>query len=141
MMDKLSASVGLAELENIEQYIISRRKINLFYIELFENNKGINVFNNPEDDYFSNHWLTCSVIDEKLTRFSKEDLRLQLLKDNIESRALWKPMHLQPLFKGYSYYGNSISEELFNSGICLPSSSSLTENDLERIATSIKKIL
>jgi dTDP-4-amino-4,6-dideoxygalactose transaminase len=108
---------------------------------LFRNIEGISVFNNYDDNYFSNYWLTCIIINEKLTGFSKEDLRTQLLKDNIESRPLWKPMHLQPVFKDYSYYGEDISEGLFNSGICLPSSSSLTENDLERISTSIKKFL
>jgi dTDP-4-amino-4,6-dideoxygalactose transaminase len=140
-MDKLSASVGLSELKNIEEYILSRRKINLFYVELFHNVEGISVFHNSDDNYFSNYWLTCILINAKLTGFSKEEMRGQLLKDKIESRPLWKPMHLQPVFKDYSYYGEGISERLFNSGICLPSGANVTENDLERIATSIKKFL
>lgn len=140
-MDKLSASVGLSELKNIEQYILSRRRVHLFYVALFHNIEGIKVFHNSDDNYFSNYWLNSVLINEKLAGFSNEDLRNQLLKDNIESRPLWKPMHLQPVFKGCSYYGEGISEGLFNSGICLPSSSSLTENDLERIATSINKFL
>ncbi|KGL64346.1 DegT/DnrJ/EryC1/StrS family aminotransferase [Polaribacter sp. Hel1_85] len=140
-MDKLSASVGLSELKNIEQYILSRRKIHLFYVELFQNMEGIHVFHNSDDNYFSNHWLTCILINEKLAGFSNEDMSNQLLKDNIESRPLWKPMHLQPVFKGCPFYGDGVSEGLFNSGLCLPSGSNLTENDLERISTSIKKIL
>lgn len=140
-MDKLSAAVGLSELKNIGQYIHTRRKIHLFYTAFFQAIKGITVFNTSDINSVSNHWLICIVVNEKITGFSKEDLRLQLEKDNIESRPLWKPMHLQPVFKDCTYYGASVAEDLFRDGLCLPSGANLTANDLERITTSLNKIL
>ena len=140
-MDKISASVGLYRFKNIKQYILSRRKVHLFYINLFDSIKGVDVFNNFNENCFSNHWLSCILIDEKYLGFSRDDLIAQLDKDTIESRPLWKPMHLQPVFKECDYFGASVSENLFNNGLCLPSGANLTENDLERIGTSIKKFL
>jgi dTDP-4-amino-4,6-dideoxygalactose transaminase len=102
---------------------------------------GITVFKEPTKDYFSNHWLSCILIDEDITGFSREDLRLHLEKENIESRPLWKPMHLQPVFKDAPYYGEKVAENLFEKGLCLPSGSNLTENDLKRIAKSINNFL
>ena len=140
-MNKISASVGLSELKNIEKYIFCRRQVHSFYSKLFENIEGIILHKEPNQNYFSNHWFTSVLINEKLVGFSCEDLRLQLLKDNIESRPLWKPMHLQPVFKDCSYYGASVSEDLFNNGLCLPSGSNLTDYHKERIKVSIKKLL
>jgi dTDP-4-amino-4,6-dideoxygalactose transaminase len=140
-MDKLSAAVGLSELKNLGQYIRTRRKIHLFYLDLFDAIKGISVFNTTDINYVSNHWLICIIVSEKIAGFSKEDLRVQLEKDNIESRPLWKPMHLQPIFKDCTYYGTSVAEELYRDGLCLPSGANLTANDLERIAISLNKIL
>jgi dTDP-4-amino-4,6-dideoxygalactose transaminase len=79
-------------------------------------------------------------IDAAKAGFTREDLRLSLEKDNIESRPLWKPMHLQPVFKDCNYYGSTVSEDLFRDGLCLPSGSNLTINDLDRIASNIKKM-
>jgi len=140
-MDKLSAAVGLSELKNLGQYIRTRREIHLFYQDLFDAIKGISVFNTTDINYVSNHWLICIIVSEKIAGFSKEDLRVQLEKDNIESRPLWKPMHLQPIFKDCTYYGTSVAEELYRDGLCLPSGANLTANDLERIAISLNKIL
>ncbi len=81
------------------------------------------------------------MIDREKTGFTREYLRLALLVENIESRPLWKPMHLQPVFKDSPYYGDKVAENLFDKGLCLPSGSNLTENDLERIATTIKNVL
>ena len=140
-IDKLSASIGLNELNNIEQYILKRRKVNFFYRELFDNIKGIKVFEELNDNYFSNHWFSCITIDENITKYSVTNLYEQLIKDNIEVRRLWKPMHLQPVFKKYDYYGGEISENLFNKGLCLPSGSNLTALDKGRIKETIHKIL
>ena len=140
-IDKLSASIGLNELNNIEQYILKRRKVNFFYRELFDNIKGIKVFEELNDNYFSNHWFSCITIDENKTKYSVTNLYEQLIKDNIEVRRLWKPMHLQPLFKKYSFYSNNVSELLFKKGLCLPSSSNLTLYDLDSISSSVNKFL
>ena len=87
-----------------------------------------------------NHWLSCILIDSRSSKFTSEELRLKLTEANIESRPLWKPMHLQPVFKDAAFYGTSNSEDLFNCGLCLPSGSNLTKKDKERIKYVINKI-
>lgn len=99
--------------------------------------EGVTVFNEPNSDYFSNHWLSAIVIDEEKAGFNREQLRLALDSKNIESRPLWKPMHLQPIFESAPYFGGNVAEELFKNGLCLPSGSNLNEEDLERIKNVI----
>ena len=88
---------------------------------------------------FSNYWLTTILLDKNST-IDKEKLRLHLEKDNIESRPLWKPMHLQPVFKSCKAYVNGVSGDLFNRGLCLPSGTNMSEKDLRRIVGGIKKL-
>ena len=94
---------------------------------------GISLLKNPSGRYESNHWLTCVQIDPEITGFTREDLRLAMEAANIETRPLWKPMHLQPVFKNEAYYGQSVAEGLFEKGLCLPSGSMLTNDDLNRV--------
>lgn len=140
-MSNIIAGIGRGQMEVLDKHISLRRRNNEFYQKLFKNIDGIKVFREPTQDYFSNHWLSSIVVDETKTGFTREDLRLKLLEDNIESRPLWKPMHLQPVFKKNKYFGDYISEDLFKNGLCLPSGSNLTKFDLERISISIKKLL
>ncbi len=140
-MSNITAGIGRGQMEVLDKHISYRRVNNQFYQELFKNIKGITVFKESTENYFSNHWLSAIIVDETITNFSREDLRLSLLDDNIESRPLWKPMHLQPVFKDYAYYGTNVSENLFKKGLCLPSGSNLTEEDKERIKTSINKLM
>jgi dTDP-4-amino-4,6-dideoxygalactose transaminase len=112
--------------------------MNDFYTDLFKDIAGVEVFTEPNTDFFSNHWLSAIVIDEKTTGKNREDLRLAFLEYNIESRPLWKPMHLQPVFADSPYYGGKIAEELFENGLCLPSGSNLTDQERERIAKVVK---
>jgi len=121
----------------LDTHIGLRRAINQFYLALFKDIPGITVFIEPSEDYFSNHWLSCILINPNITGFTSEALRLHLEKSNIESRPLWKPMHFQPVFKDYRYYGSCVSETLFKNGLCLPSGSNLTDLDRERIKTSV----
>jgi dTDP-4-amino-4,6-dideoxygalactose transaminase len=107
-MDKLSAAVGVSKLKNIAQYMAARRKVHLFYEAFFRDIEGVVVFYTTDANYVLNHWLTCIIINEKLSKFSKEDLRNQLLKDHIESRPLWKSIHLQPVFKDAPFYCKDI---------------------------------
>ena len=102
-------------------------------LSLLKNNEKITFLQEPEG-YFSNRWLSCMLLDSIETR---EGLRLALEKENIESRPLWKPMHQQPVFKEYPNYINGVSDELFNRGLCLPSGSNLTKNELDRIISAI----
>ena len=138
-MSNVLAGIGRGQMEVLDKHIASRRANNKFYKEaLFNTTDGISVFKEPNENYCSNHWLSCILIDESKTGFSRETLRLFLLEKNIESSPLWKPMHLQPFFKECNYYGNTIAQSLFEKGLCLPSGSNLSSIDLKRIKSSIE---
>ncbi|MGB1000341.1 MAG: DegT/DnrJ/EryC1/StrS family aminotransferase [Flavobacteriales bacterium] len=132
-MSNIVAGIGRGQMEVLDKHIAYRRANNEFYKNLFKNIDGITLFAEPTTDYYSNHWLSAILVDETKSGFSREELRLALEKDNIESRPLWKPMHLQPVFKDCKYYGNNTSNHLFKNGLCLPSGSNLTSEDRERI--------
>lgn len=140
-MSNVLAGIGRGQMEVLDKHIALRRSMHQFYKDLFEEIEGISVFNEPNKDYFSNHWLTCIIVDENKIGFSRDDLRLTLEKKNIESRPLWKPMHLQPVFKDCSYYGDKISEDLFEKGLCLPSGSNLKNDDKAIIEKTILEFL
>jgi len=136
-MSNISAGIGRGQMEVLNDRIEARRKNHQFYLNLFENFEGVTVFSEPNSDYFSNHWLSAIVIDEEKAGFNREQLRLALDQENIESRPLWKPMHLQPIFESAPYFGGNVAEELFKNGLCLPSGSNLNEENLERIKNVI----
>ena len=129
-MSNICAGIGRGQMEVLDLRVAQRRAVNTFYQEVFKDYKAVSVFKEPNTDYFSNHWLSAIVLNSFEER---EALRLALEKENIESRPLWKPMHLQPVFENYPYYGTKVSEALFEKGLCLPSGSNLTASDLERI--------
>jgi dTDP-4-amino-4,6-dideoxygalactose transaminase len=121
-------------MEVLDKHVDSRRKMHEFYVDLFKNIKGFSVYNVPNADYFANYWLTTILIDPTETNgITNETVRLKLLEENIDSRPLWKPMHRQPVFCEYPYYGNNIAETLFDKGLCLPSGSNLSDEDRGRI--------
>lgn len=133
-MSNIVAGIGRGQMEVLEEHITLRRAMHDFYISYFKDTKGITVLTEPTADYFSNHWLTAILVNPAQTGGkTREDLRLALDAANIESRPLWKPMHLQPIFANYPYYGGNISESLFQNGLCLPSSSNLTNDNRDRI--------
>ncbi len=129
-MSNICAGIGRGQMEVLDEHIGLRRKMHHFYVELFREFPGVRVFSEPSGDYASNHWLSCVVLGSYEER---EQLRLAMEKENIETRPLWKPMHLQPVFEGYPYYGGRVAQELFERGLCLPSGSNLTDEDRERI--------
>ncbi|HBK83906.1 MAG TPA: pyridoxal phosphate-dependent aminotransferase, partial [Flavobacterium sp.] len=133
-MSNICAGIGRGQMEVLETRVSQRRAMNLFYQDIFNNYQDIKLFKEPNSDFFSNHWLSAIL----LTSYEKrEALRLALENENIESRPLWKPMHLQPLFESYPYYGNNVAESLFENGLCLPSGSNLKPADLVRIKNTI----
>ena len=133
-LSNICAGIGRGQMEILDSHIEKRREMHQFYKNVFVDQEGITIFSEPNEDYYSNHWLSAIIVNsEKNNGKSREDLRLQLEKENIESRAVWKPMHLQPVFYFFSYYGGSVSEELFNNGLCLPSGSNLNSDDITRI--------
>jgi len=132
-MSNIVAGIGRGQMEVLKDRVAARRAMHNFYVDLFKNIEGVTVFSEPGDDFYSNHWLSAIIIDPEITGKDREGLRLAFLEDNIESRPLWKPMHLQPVFEAAPYYGGNISEKLFNNGLCLPSGSNLSDDDRERI--------
>ena len=140
-MSNIVAGIGRGQMKVLQQHVLLRREMNVFYKDIFKNKNGITVLQEPNQDYFSNHWLSSVVIDDKKAPFTNEALRLALLEENIESRPLWKPMHLQPVFKDAPFYGTNISKKLFNNGLCLPSGSNLNDLERRRIKNIITKML
>jgi dTDP-4-amino-4,6-dideoxygalactose transaminase len=138
-MSNICAGIGRGQMEVLKERIDSRRAMTAFYVELFANIEGVKVLTEPSPDFYSNHWLAAVTIDKSKTGFTREDLRLALLTDNIETRPLWKPMHLQPVFAKAPYYGKNAAEKLFMDGLCLPSGSNLCAEDKERLKISIIK--
>jgi dTDP-4-amino-4,6-dideoxygalactose transaminase len=141
-MSNICAGIGRGQMEVLDKHVALRREMHHFYHELFEDCDGITVFSPATDDYYCNHWLSAITVDaEKMNGWNASTIRIALEKENIESRPLWKPMHLQPIFETYPYYGSNVSEVLFNTGLCLPSGSNLTTLDRERLKNSFTKIM
>ncbi len=136
-MTTLQAAMGLAQIEKLKDYIQLRRR-NYDYYKQNLTSLGFEFLDEPNTDYFSNRWLTtCLLSNKKLT---PNQVINALKADKIEARRLWKPMHLQPLFKDIRYFGDNLSSKLFKEGICLPSGSSLSLGDLNRIIKIIKSL-
>lgn len=132
-LSNISAGIGRGQMEVLDKHVELRREMNQFYQNIFHNKAGVKVFKEPNADYYSNHWLSCILVDSKTSGFSNEEMRLAMAENNIESRPLWKPMHLQPIFKNAPYYGADISENLFEIGLCLPSGSNLKSEEKVKI--------
>ncbi len=137
-MSNIVAGIGRGQMEVLKDRVAARRAMHDFYVKIFKDIDGVSVFSEPADDYYSNHWLSAIIVDPEITGKDRESLRLTFLEDNIESRPLWKPMHLQPVFENAPYYGTNVSEKLFDNGLCLPSGSNLSDEERERIASVIK---
>ena len=139
-MSNILAGIGRGQMDVLPQRIEMRRSINQWYRTYLEEIEGLEFQSESKPEYFSNYWLTALTLAPQMTGISREKLRLNLLAQNIESRPLWKPMHLQPVFKDAPYYGEGVSDKLFENGLCLPSGSNLTEEDKCRIKKSILQV-
>lgn len=137
-MSNVCAAIGLGQLEVLETRVVKRRYIHDFYKNKLSNIESIK-FLNDIDGFYSNRWLTTIVLEEN-SEINSEKIRLELQKNNIESRPLWKPMHLQPIFNTYQALTNGVSEDLFNRGLCLPSGSNMSDQDLNRVVDIIKTL-
>ena len=138
-LSNICAGIGRGQMEVLSDRIQQRRAINDFYKDVFSNIDAINLFSEASSDFFSNHWLSCITIDKKVTTRTNQELMAAFAEENIETRPLWKPMHLQPVFNDCQYYGETVSEELFTAGLCLPSGSNITNDDKNRIYEVISK--
>ncbi|MDR6923451.1 dTDP-4-amino-4,6-dideoxygalactose transaminase [Chryseobacterium sp. 2987] len=134
-MDNITAGIGRGQLETLGNKITGRRENHDFYQICLKDHENIELFSAPNGDFFSNYWLNTVILKNNL---SKEKLRKLFSQNNIETRYLWKPMHLQPLYKQYQFFGNNLSGTLFDHGLCLPSGTNLTDDDKERIAEILR---
>lgn len=137
-LSNVSAGIGRGQMEVLGQRVGQKQELNQLYRDFFSGIDGAEVFTDYKDSIQSNHWLTCVVLNQNKTHGkTAEGLRLLLEKDNIESRPLWKPMHLQPVFKQSIYYGADVAENLFKTGLCLPSGTGMDNIERERIFNSL----
>jgi dTDP-4-amino-4,6-dideoxygalactose transaminase len=139
-MSNIVAGIGRGQMTVLEERVHQRRRIHDIYAEELSDIPGLSFLMEPEGSY-SNRWLTTLLIDEALTGRKPEQIRMRLEEHNIESRPLWKPLHSQPVFAAARAFTNGISERLFQQGLCLPSGSALTDEQLRRICQLIKTLL
>ena len=132
-MSNICAGIGRGQMLVLDEHLQRRQAIHTLYTDLFKDAKGITVLQNPTSDFNSNFWLSCITVDSALAGQTREDISLRLEQENIESRPLWKPMHMQPVFADAPAYVNGVSEALFDKGLCLPSGSLLTDDDIKRV--------
>ncbi len=138
-MSNIVAGIGRGQMLVLKDRIAKRQSNNEFYKRELGGITGVSFQTEPNDMFSSNYWLTALLIDPALTNgITREDVRLALDNANIESRPLWKPMHLQPVYESAPFYGNGISDKLFENGLCLPSGSMLDADELQRVVSVIK---
>lgn len=139
-MSNVLAAIGRGQLEVLGNRVAQRRSNYDYYLKSLSTIPGISFLAEP-NGFFCNRWLTCILVNPSETGgITREDIRLKLEGENIESRPLWKPMHKQPIFENYPYYGENIAEQLFENGLCIPSGSNLIEEDLFRTVEIIKSV-
>ena len=136
-MSNVLAGIGRGQMEVLNDRVSARRNNHQYYMDALKGLDKIEFLKEPKG-YFSNRWLSCILTPSFEVR---EKLRLALMEENIESRPLWKPLHLQPIFKDCIQFLDGTSESLFDKGLCLPSGSNLTKEDLERVVATIKNVL
>ena len=139
-LSNISAGIGRGQMLVLNDRVKARRAMNVFYADFFKDVPGVTVFQEPSEDFFSNHWLSAAIFDDKLAKANKDEVYEAFHKNNIECSPLWKPMHLQPVFKNAPYYGGTVAENLFSSGLCLPSGSNLSSEELLRIKNVLKEL-
>ena len=137
-LSNISAGIGCGQMEHIAERVARRREIHALYAKGLASLPGITVHTEPTADAVSNFWLTTILLDDSL-QFSPEDLRQALEAENIESRRLWRPMNMQPVYADAPFYGDGCAESLFNRGLCLPSGSILTDDEIARVVDCITK--
>jgi len=156
-MSNIVAGIGRGQMKVLDEHVALRRENHQFYFDNLgqswltdkrgekmtggESPTGVYFLKEPEG-YFSNRWLSTVIINpEETGGVTREDIRIALEEENIECRPLWKPMHMQPLYKDAPYYGNGMAEMLFEYGLCLPSGSNMSKGDLEKVLYFLRKEL
>lgn len=136
-LSNVSAGIGCGQMDVLNDHVARRREIHDIYTSALSTIEGIHVHENPNSKFNSNYWLTTILINPKVITKTPDQIRLSLYEENIETRLLWRPMNMQPVFKDAPYYGGAVAEDLFNKGLCLPSGSNLSNNDIDRVINSL----
>ena len=136
-MSNVCAGIGCGQMDVLAEHVARRQEIHDIYKSGLSNIEGLTILDNPNSDYQSNFWLTTILISPKMGK-TPDEIRIALDKEKIETRLLWRPMHMQPIYHDAPYYGSNVAETLFNQGLCLPSGSSLTDEDIHRVIYAIK---
>lgn len=140
-LSNVSAAIGCAQAEELPWRVNRRREIRAIYARELEGIDGLRVHANPSADFDSNFWLTTILLDPARVSRTPDELRMLLLEKGIEARLVWRPMHLQPVYSGAPMYGGACSEEIFDRGLCLPSGSSLTDDEVLQVCRALKESL
>ena len=140
-MSNICAGIGRGQMTVINEHIAHHRHVHKLYEEAFTNIEGITLMSNPDNRFNANYWLCTILIDKEITGFDYDELRVALDGKGIETRPLWKPMHLQPVFKNNPCYIDGTSEKLFNKGLCIPAGPCVTDEDVAYIVNEIKKLI
>lgn len=140
-MSNICAGIGRGQLEVVDEHIARHREIFRYYKHELSSHEGITFQEEPDNNFYSNYWLTCIQVNpEKCNGVTRDQLRIAMEGENIECRPLWKPMHLQPVHRDKPFYSTGVSDRLFERGLCLPSGSNLSDEDLDRVIGVIKKV-
>lgn len=137
-LSNVSAAIGCAQMEELDWRVKRRRAIHGIYADALRDNPVVTVHTNPDDTFNSNYWLSTILLDDA-SPVSADDLRQKLASHNIETRLLWRPMHMQPVYKDAPAYVNGVSERLFAHGLCLPSSTTLSDDQIQHVAQLINR--
>ena len=140
-MSNICAGIGRGQMTVLDDHIAHHRHVHELYEKAFADMEGITLMSNPDSRFNANYWLCTILIDKELTGFDYEELRVTLDTKGIETRPLWKPMHLQPVFKNNPCYIDGTSEKLFNKGLCIPAGPCVTDEDVTYIVTEIKNCM
>ncbi|MDN3593658.1 DegT/DnrJ/EryC1/StrS family aminotransferase [Zunongwangia endophytica] len=136
-MSNVLAAIGISQIDVLKKRVEKKREIQQFYSSFLNEVEGFKVYTAASEDFYSNHWLTILEIDPEKSPISVIDLMKRLAEKNIETRRIWKPLHTQPVFSEFDFYGETIAEEIFEKGLCLPSGTAMTKADLQFIKTEL----
>ena len=140
-MSNICAGIGRGQMTVLNEHIAHHRRIHELYKQAFADVDGIELKSNPDERFNANYWLSTILIDKNVTGFDYEELRIALDAKGIETRPLWKPMHLQPIFANNPRYVDGTAERLFNKGLCIPAGPCVTDEDVAYIVREIKKCM
>lgn len=140
-LSNVSAAIGCAQIEDLPDRVKRRRCIHGLYSELLAGAEWVTVHDEPSQRFRSNFWLSTVSFDKSVVGRTPDEIRMLLLERGIETRLIWRPMHMQPVFADAPYYGGGCSDGIFENGLCLPSGTTLSDDDIAQVAEALKECL